>query len=259
MVSDGPGGAQHFKLAEGMQTMADRLAAKLLQAHPARLSLHLRTAVTQIEHSASGVVVTAGAERFACDHVVLALPPPVAGDIRLSPPEPGIAALCESMRMGAVIKTVAVFDTAFWRVASSAAAEHYTTMGPVYNVFDATFADRPALVGLIVGDMVGKSQTRRVLTYVLVVQARKWAEQCASLADPVQLLRSSAYAELREAVLEQYKQMYQLSERPEAISFVAKSWINVTSGWRARVPRHSSVLRNRGAKDATAQSCRPEP
>lgn len=212
-LSDGPGGAQHFKVATGAQSICVRLAERLEKSG---VSIVLNAAVKMIrssKHSTTIYVDTKSSTmtEYAARRVVVAVPPPVAAAIDIFPGCTTRALLGHKMHMGAVVKIVCVFAKSFWTdpVAVTAAAStsgsertaeripdvHYSEMGPVSNVFDATIGDKPALVGLVVGD-----------------QARAWMGRTDS---PL----------FRAAVLQQYARMFASKKALHPLHFVAKSWM----------------------------------
>lgn len=230
-LSDGPGGAQHYKVASGAQSISVRLAERL-QAQGVKIFFN--TAVRMIRTGGSSSVVGKnqnlpttttttlyvdrtdnGAWQYECRRVVVAVPPPVAASIDIFPGHHRRAALCRSMHMGAVVKTITLYPRAFWAESGNRSTSaisrvpdvHYSEMGPVANVFDAKIGSFPALVGLIVGD-----------------QARAWAGRSDS-------------ALLRGAVLQQYARMFGTKRALQPITFVAKSWMDepLTQGCYAAV------------------------
>jgi monoamine oxidase len=89
-VSDGPGGAQDAKVKTGMQSVCERLSAVLIEKG---VDLLLETPVRKIfnfssdQVSQARVVATskAGEVSVRATQVVVAMPPPVAGDIAILP------------------------------------------------------------------------------------------------------------------------------------------------------------------------------
>ncbi|KAG2449459.1 hypothetical protein HYH02_005606 [Chlamydomonas schloesseri] len=128
-----------------------------------------------------GSASNAGAARAVTARcVVVAMSPPLWGSLQWSPPlPPAKRAISQRMYMGRCVKTIAVFDTAFWScttgdahhavavaaadAASGSADEpplqpaggeqrrpHLEDCGPVANLFPSVVDGRPALVGLVV-------------------------------------------------------------------------------------------------------------
>lgn len=229
-LSDGPGGAQHFKVVTGAQSICVRLAERLEKSG---VSIVLNAAVKMIRSSKHGTTIYVDTKsstmtEYSARRVVVAVPPPVAAAIDIFPGCTTRALLGHKMHMGAVVKVVCVFAKSFWTDAAAmtgmggaettgkskagaagagvgvSASErtvvripdvHYSQMGPVSNVFDATIGDKPALVGLVVGD-----------------QARAWMGRTDS---PL----------FRAAVLQQYARMFASKKALHPLHFVAKSWM----------------------------------
>jgi len=122
--------------------------------------------------------------------------PPVAADIDIYPLCPQRRALMSAMHMGACVKTVCVYPSAFWRTTPGKLLPdvHYSEMGPASNVFDATIGHQPALVGLVVGDA-----------------ARTWAAR--------------GEAALQAAITGQYARMFDCESALKPTHFIAKSWM----------------------------------
>ncbi len=104
-------GAQHARVAGGMQQLAEHLAQSLGDR------IRLGEPVTAIAHGESGVqVTTAAGGQYRAEHVVVAIPPTLAGRITYDPPLPAARdALTQRVPHGAVIKCHAVYDRPFWR------------------------------------------------------------------------------------------------------------------------------------------------
>ena len=99
-------GAQETRLAAGAQALAEGLAGLIGTGPDGRPRVRLGSPVHRIDHSGDGVVVHYENEQLRADRVIVALPPPLAGRIRYSPPLPGYRdQLTQRAFMGAVIKT----------------------------------------------------------------------------------------------------------------------------------------------------------
>ena len=210
-LSDGPGGAQHYKVATGMQSMSLRLADRL---RASGVLIMLNTTVRAIRNCENGtedglssthaVIYVdqhdGGCSQYLARRVVVAMPPPVAAAIDITP-ACGRQQLARAMHMGACIKVICVYKKAFWRLsleAKRALDLHYSELGPVSNIFDATVGQGPALVGLVVGDT-----------------ARAWSARADS-------------ALFRGAVLQQYSRMFASRRALQPTHFVVKSWLEVS-------------------------------
>ncbi|CRK58329.1 Amine oxidase [flavin-containing] [Alloactinosynnema sp. L-07] len=102
------GGAQDSLLTGGAGALADRVAAGL--------DVHLSRPATAIHRTPDHVVIDTMAGPIRAAHAIVAIPPPVAADIRHDPPLPKDRAAFErGTFMGTIYKAVAVYDTPFWR------------------------------------------------------------------------------------------------------------------------------------------------
>ena len=100
-----------FQVSGGMMAIIDQLASDL--RHTPRLS----TPVQSIRAASDRVEVTTGAGVWTADNVVVAVPPPVARRIAFDIDRSDeLAGLLSSFASGDLIKTVLVFETAFWRL-----------------------------------------------------------------------------------------------------------------------------------------------
>jgi monoamine oxidase len=161
------------------------------------------------------------------DAVVLALPPPLAGNITF---RPGLdaqrAALMGGARMGGIIKSIAVYERAFWRDAGFSGELVVDTSdpsaGPVFNGFDnclpapaAAASALPASVGAAAGLPVtaGAAHSAALPALVLFINGARAAEWS-----------TRAPEERRAAVLAQLARYY----GPEALSpveYLEKDWV----------------------------------
>jgi monoamine oxidase len=96
-------------LPETVHAVADTLAEELGNR------LRLNTAVTHIEYSDTGVIVTAGGERFSARRLVLAVPPVMVRKLDFTPALPNrlIHAL-DAWSPGLSIKVLVSYDKPFW-------------------------------------------------------------------------------------------------------------------------------------------------
>lgn len=109
------GGAQQDRVVGGTQLipirMAEALGDRVRLGHPVRRIDHGPAA-----GAAGGVVVTADGLEVRAQRAIVALPPTLAGRIHYTPALPGDRdQLTQRMPAGAVIKTMAVYESAFWR------------------------------------------------------------------------------------------------------------------------------------------------
>lgn len=128
----GTGGAQDFRVSGGTQriavAMAHRLGKRVLLGHPVR----------RIAQDGRRAVVYADGMTVSARRVVVAVPPTLAGRIEYSPALPGLRdQLTQRMPMGSLIKTIAVYDTPFWRQ-HGLNGQVTATEGRVKACFDAS-------------------------------------------------------------------------------------------------------------------------
>ena len=142
---DTRGGAQQDRFVGGSQRLSVLLAAPL--------DVVLSSPVTRIAQDAGGVTVTAG-ETYRAGHVVVAVPPTLAGRIAYEPALPAARdQLTQRVPMGAVVKCHAVYDEPFWR-ADGLSGQGSSDRGPVRVVFDnSPPSGRP---GVLLGFLEGR-------------------------------------------------------------------------------------------------------
>jgi monoamine oxidase len=145
------GGAQQSRIVGGSQLVSERVAAEL----GARVVLG--SPVRTISQTGTGVTVTSDALTVQAQHVVVAVPPPLAARIAYSPVLPAARdLLTQRLAMGALMKVEAVYPTPFWR-ASKLTGQFFTTGGPVGYAFDNSPPDGNP--GVLAG-FVGGTQNR---------------------------------------------------------------------------------------------------
>ena len=124
-------GAQQDRVVGGSVRVSEAMAAALGS------QVRLGVAVRRIEQHARGVRVhtRAGTVRDA-DHVVVTLPPTLAGRLEYAPALPSWRdQLTQRMPAGSVIKCFAVYDKPFWR-ADGLNGQAASDVGPVKVTFD---------------------------------------------------------------------------------------------------------------------------
>jgi monoamine oxidase len=149
VANAGQGGAQDFRVSGGTQAIAVKMAGQL--GHRRVL---LSEPVRRIAQGPKSVHVYADRATVKAKQVIVAIPPHLAGRIIY---EPGLPAardqLTQRMPIGSLIKTIAVYDTPFWR-AQGLNGQVTSDTGPVTVMFDASPASGTpgVLLGFIDGD-----------------------------------------------------------------------------------------------------------
>ncbi|MGW4636150.1 flavin monoamine oxidase family protein, partial [Nocardia sp. NPDC004415] len=105
------GGAQELRVVGGTHQICERLAAELDAGE-----LVLDAPVHSITHDDTGVRVSWPDGTLTAGHVVVAIPPTLAGRLRYTPALPAARdGLTQQMPMGSVIKVQVAYPTPFWR------------------------------------------------------------------------------------------------------------------------------------------------
>jgi monoamine oxidase len=142
-------GGQMWRLFGGSQAVAFKVAAEL---GPKRFSLS--SPVRRIEQTGSDVIVRTDKKVFAGKHVIVAVPPALAGRIVYDPPMPMERdQLTQRLGQGALTKVAVAYDKPFWREkglnGTALSTDHIVT---------ATFDDSPpdgepgVIFGFVGGD-----------------------------------------------------------------------------------------------------------
>jgi monoamine oxidase len=145
----GQGGAQDFRVQGGTQGVAIAAANRL-----GRKRVLLNQPVRRISQESKSVYVYADKATVKAQRVVVAIPPTLAGRIIY---EPQLSAardqLTQRMPVGSLIKTIAVYDSPFWRDQGLNGQVTCTDL-PVGATFDASPASgKPGvMLGFIDGD-----------------------------------------------------------------------------------------------------------
>jgi monoamine oxidase len=104
------GGVQQDRVVGGMQTIADRIVARLGDA------VRLGTPVREIRQTGSAVEVAGDRVTVRAERAVVAIPPTLAGHIRYEPTLPAAhALLLQRLPAGFTYKIALVYDEPFWR------------------------------------------------------------------------------------------------------------------------------------------------
>jgi monoamine oxidase len=145
-------GAQQDRFIGGTHQIPQRMAKKLGG------SILLGRPVHRIHQSKHGVEVSARGLHAAGKHVVVAIPPTLAGRIEYSPNLPVLRdQLTQRTPMGSYAKVDAVYETPFWRDAGLTGGA-VSLNGPVTVTFDSTSKDGSP--GILLG-FVGGHEARR--------------------------------------------------------------------------------------------------
>lgn len=113
-LSGNPIDVPSCRFVEGAQVLAEKLSDRLATG-----ALQLGDPVSALSLEQDGVQVTACSARLLANYVIVAIPPALAVEqITFTPGLPeGVRVTAESTAvwMGSMVKTVAVYDRAFWR------------------------------------------------------------------------------------------------------------------------------------------------
>jgi monoamine oxidase len=145
---DTRGGAQAQRFVQGAQEISIRVAAALGDA------VVLDSPVRRIEQTSSGVTVYSDRLTVDASHVVVAIPPTLAGRIDYQPIlPPERDALTQRMPQGTLIKVEAFYPRPFWRDAGYT-GQAVSDTGPAKTTFDVSPADNAfgGLLGFVGGD-----------------------------------------------------------------------------------------------------------
>lgn len=143
-----------FQFSRGMIAIIDQLASGL--RHAPRLG----TPVRRIRAGSDRVEVMTDKGVWTADSVVVAVPPTAAGTITFDMPGADhLTRLLSSFRAGDMIKTLLVFDTAFWRLNGLSGS--------------AVFADPPGLA--VMDGSLGDGVSPRLIAFQGGPLARDWA------------------------------------------------------------------------------------
>jgi monoamine oxidase len=111
MAIDTGGGAQQDRFAGGSQLVCERAAQQL-----GAQTVHLDAPVHTVTTAADTVTVESVAGSWTCRHVIVSVPPLLAGRIHYEPALPTWREqLTQRTPMGSVIKCNAIYDEPFWR------------------------------------------------------------------------------------------------------------------------------------------------
>jgi monoamine oxidase len=176
----GTGGAQDFRVSGGTQGISVAMANQL-----GRKNVLLNQPVRRLAQGPKSIYAYADKATVKAKRAIVAIPPHLAGRIAY---EPRMAAvrdqLTQRMPVGSLIKTIAVYDTPFWR-AQGINGQVTSDQGPVKVMFDASPASGTpgVLLGFIDGDdaraLDDKSDAERA-SAALASYARYFGKQAAN-------------------------------------------------------------------------------
>jgi monoamine oxidase len=164
------GGAQERRFVGGTQTIADRWVERL------DVPVVTGAPVRRIDQTGTGpgdeVIVHGDLGKIAARSVVVAVPPPLAAAIEMSPASPARAQLVQRAAMGAIVKVCIAYERAFWRE-RGLSGEVVSTRGPLAVLFDNTSSDgaQPALVGFV---QAGPARRWNGDTAPIIAQLVRW-------------------------------------------------------------------------------------
>jgi monoamine oxidase len=142
------GGAQEHRIVGGSQLIAQRAAERLGDR------VVLDAPVRRIVDGGASVTVYGDDVEARGTHVIVAIPPTLAGRLDYEPGLPGYRdQLTQRMPQGSVIKCMAVYDEPFWR-RDGFSGQATSTDGPVKVVFDNT--PSTGGVGVLLGFLEGE-------------------------------------------------------------------------------------------------------
>lgn len=142
------GGAQDSRFVGGAMSTAEAMAVALGDR------VVLGSPVRTVIHGQTGVTVHTDNGSHTAKHVIICLPPTLAGRLVYDPPLPGFRdQLTQRLPMGTVIKCHAVYDAPFWRAAGLSGRSTADT-GAVRVAFDNSPPDGPqgVLMGFVEGE-----------------------------------------------------------------------------------------------------------
>ncbi|MGW4124233.1 flavin monoamine oxidase family protein [Nocardia sp. NPDC004711] len=144
-------GAQQDRVVGGSVLVSERLAEGL--------DVRLGSPVTTVAQDDDGVTVTTrSGETFSARHVIIAVPPTLAGRLRYDPLLPAWRdQLTQKLPAGTVIKTFASYPTPFWRE-NGLNGQAISEAGPVKVTFDVSPPGSEA--GILLGFVEGGEARR---------------------------------------------------------------------------------------------------
>lgn len=146
-------GLAHEAASKGIELHFDHVVTSITKGSPAPASTGAAALTAAAAPSSSYPIriTCANGRVFEADHVVIAAPAPIVNQrITFSPPlSPARAALMSDSTMGCIIKSIVVYDRAWWRAAGYSGEVICDTAsdpsgGPAFNIFDGCTPLGPA-------------------------------------------------------------------------------------------------------------------
>lgn len=126
-------GAQQHRIVGGMQTLVDKIAAEFLP------KIRYNHPVRSIKQDQNSVMVAGDGFEFEAKNVIIAIPPPLAAEIKFSP-ELGSqkSQIINRISMGKVGKCFMVYDKPFWRDKNFSGQALADEHSPFQTFFDSS-------------------------------------------------------------------------------------------------------------------------
>jgi monoamine oxidase len=196
-LSDADNGAQERKFKEGAFTIVERMAEKL---GTERVILDSPVQIIEQDEKEGVTITTASsggrdAHVYKAKYVVVALGPTLYSKISFKPDLPHAKSkLAQATTMGSIIKTNMYWDKPYWRE-KGLSGTIISQEGPVSYSFD---------------DCGSESKYNGIMGFVLVRHATKWGQKTEK--------------ERKQALADQYAQMFGIPEMRNPIAYVEKNW-----------------------------------
>lgn len=135
VLTKNEGGAQQDRITGGVQAIAEALARDVERSGG---EVHFGSPAREVRQRPGSVEIVSDGRTFRGRRAIIAIPPPLAAEVRFDPALPSDRAeLFRSLPMGAVIKCVAAYRRPFWR-ARGLSGHSVSDEGPLHVTFDAS-------------------------------------------------------------------------------------------------------------------------
>lgn len=182
------GGAQQDRVVGGTQPIARRIAERLGPA------VRLGAPVRRIEWTDDGAVVHADNVRVAARHVVIAVPPHLAGAIEYTPSLPtSRVQVTQRWPQGLVIKVQMIYERPFWRDAGLSGTS-YDHISPLAETADSGVPEHISKAGILTG-FVYCDHARRLALLPEAERRKRILDEAAKRFGP-KTLEPASYHEL---------------------------------------------------------------